>query len=82
MTLAFELKTRNLSIWCIRGVPDLRGPLFLGARPYGVPQNSDFFYEICACPELDVLSVPEALVHSIRILEAPAVYLKHPWLKS
>ena len=41
-----------------------------------------FFYEFCACPKLDVLSVPEALVHGIRILEAPAVYLKHRWLKS
>ena len=35
-----------------------------------------------ACPNLDAMSVPEALVHSIRILEAPAVYLKHRWLKS
>ena len=39
-------------------------------------------FENCAGPQLDVLSVPEALVHSIRILEAPAVYLKHRWLKS
>ena len=38
--------------------------------------------ENCACPNLDAMSVPEALVHSIRILEAPAVYLKHRWLKS
>ena len=38
--------------------------------------------EIRACLNLEALSVPEALVHSIRILEAPAVYLKHRWLKS
>ena len=38
--------------------------------------------ENCACLNLDALSVPEALVHSIRILEVPAVYLKHRWLKS
>ena len=31
---------------------------------------------------LDVLSVPEALVHSGRILEAPAVVQADPWLKS
>ena len=30
--------------------------------------------EICACLNLEVLSVREGLVHSIRILEAPAVF--------
>ena len=36
---------------------------------------------ICACLNLEVLSVPEGLVHSIGILEAPGVFLAHPWLK-
>ena len=31
--------------------------------------------EICACLNLEVLSVPEGLVYSIGILEAPAVFL-------
>ena len=35
--------------------------------------------EICACLNLEVLSVPEGLVHSIRILVAPAVVLARRW---
>ena len=38
-------------------------------------------FGICACLNLEVLSVPEGLVHSIGILEAPGVFLAHPWLK-
>ena len=37
---------------------------------------------ICACLNLEVLSVPEGLVHSIGILEAPGVFLARRWLKS
>ena len=44
--------------------------------------RSSKIFENRACFNLDVLSVPEALVHSIRILEAPAVVLAHRWLKS
>ena len=40
------------------------------------------FLENLRMLNLDAMSVPETLVHSIRILEAPAVYLKHRWLKS
>ena len=32
-----------------------------------------------ACPNLDAMSVPEGLVHSIRILEAPGVFLARRW---
>ena len=36
-------------------------------------------HEFCAWPTLEVLGVPENLVHSIRILEAPAVFLARRW---
>ncbi len=36
---------------------------------------------ICAWLNLDILGVPAGLVHSIGILEAPGVFLAHPWLK-
>ena len=39
-------------------------------------------FGICACLNPDAMSVPEALVESIRILVAPAVFLAHQWLKS
>ena len=42
----------------------------------------DFGAIFLARPNLDSMSVPEAVVHSIRILVAPAVFLAHPWLKS
>ena len=42
------------------------------------PENE----ENSACLNLDALSVPAALVQSIRILVAPAVVLAHQWLKS
>ena len=54
-------------------------PIFWRSANFG--QNRKIV-ENCACPNLDAMSVPEALAHSIRILEAPAVYLKHRWLKS
>ena len=51
-----------------------RGPRkFLGVR---------FLEEICARLKVEVLSVPEDLVHSIGILEAPGVFLARRWLKS
>ena len=34
---------------------------------------------ICACLNLEVLGVPEGLVHSIGILETPAVFLARRW---
>ena len=37
---------------------------------------------ICACLNLDAMSVPEALVYSIGILEVPGVFLARRWLKS
>ena len=40
------------------------------------------FLENCTCPNLEVLRVPEALVYSIGILEAPGVFLARRWLKS
>ena len=44
--------------------------------------GSGKMFENRACLNLDPLSVPEALVHSSRILEVPAVFLKHRGLKS
>ena len=38
--------------------------------------------EICAWLNLEVLSVPEGLVHSIGILVAPGVFLVRRWPKS
>ena len=38
-------------------------------------------FGICAWFNLDILGVPAGLVHSIGILEAPGVFLAHPWLK-
>ena len=40
------------------------------------------FSGTCACLNPDVLSVPETLVKSIRILVAPTVLLAHQWHKS
>ena len=45
---------------------------------YGTGKN----IEICACLNLEVLCVPEGLVHSIGILEAPGVFLARRWPKS
>ena len=39
-------------------------------------------FGICACLNLDAMSVPEAVVYSIGILEAPGVFLARRWLKS
>ena len=39
-------------------------------------------FGICACLNLEVLSVPEGLAHSIGIVEAPGVFLARRWLKS
>ena len=41
--------------------------------------DGQFCYEICACHNLEYLSVPEGLVHSIRILVAPGVFLARRW---
>ena len=37
------------------------------------------FGEICAGLNIEVLSLPEGLVHSIGILEAPGVFLARRW---
>ena len=47
----------------------------------GSEKNSrnPIFGEICACLNIEVLSLPEGLVHSIGILEAPGVFLARRW---
>ena len=68
-------------------VPDGSWPHDLGFPEHRIRENnhgSSKFYgsvknvENRACLNLDAMSVPEALVHSIRILVAPAVVLAHP----
>ena len=59
--------------------PGIRNP---GSREPGIPGSGiDQNAENCACLNLDALSVPEALVQSIRILVVPAVALAHALLK-
>ena len=41
--------------------------------------RSSKIMENCACLNLEVLGVPEGLVHSIEILEAPGVFLARRW---
>ena len=43
--------------------------------------GSEKILGICACLNLEVLSVPKGLVHSIGILEAPGVFLVRRWLR-
>ena len=66
--------------WDRGGVPGcIPGGIFSGFRKNA---GAGKMLEICACLNLDAMSVPEALVRSIRILGAPAVFLAHQWLKS
>ena len=53
-------------------------PGFLLTRVFSRPKILATFF---GAPNLDAMSVPEALVHSIRILVVPAVFLAHPWQK-
>ena len=67
--------------------PEPHGPDFPRAsNPQKKFRDGSFFrirkiIEICTCLNLEVLSVPEDLVHSIGILEAPAVVLARRWCR-
>ena len=67
---------------CVRIVAGPEHPIpinFWGTLIFTGPGKN---IEICACLNLEVLGVPEGLVHSIGILEAPAVFLARRWPKS
>ena len=55
----------------------------LGFRDFfpgsGKMSRSEKIVGICATLNLEVLGVPDGLVHSIRLLEAPGVFLARRW---
>ena len=61
-----------------------------GLRSMHTGEGGKKWGQTCACLDLHILSVPVklslslslSLVHSVRILQAPAVVPAHPWLKS
>ena len=61
----------NIDFFCVVN-PEHPIPIFSPGRQFFRIRK---IVEICACLNLEVLNVPEGLVHSIRILEAPAVFL-------
>ena len=70
----------NWMLW----VPSASNPrFFLGFRVFfpgsEKMSRSEKIVGICATLNLEVLSVPEGLVHSIRLLEAPGVFLARRW---
>ena len=76
---------------CFLGVGQLGRVREVGYPEHPIPINfcgtllftgSGKIIEICACLNLEVLSVPEGLVHSIGILEAPGLFLARRWPKS